>query len=364
MITRRSLLTMAAALSSATAVSGAGSDVWANGIEEAVKLGTAEPFSREALLEMVRNLQSKQWEPVSEVSKPWRNLTYDQYRAINFDPQKGLWGKTDLPFVAEFFAPGLYFPRPISVSIVEGSEQRPILFDKALFVRGKPVPDLPNDETLGFSGFRIRAAINDPQRKDEFVVFQGASYFRAVGRNHSYGLSARGLALRTGDAEGEEFPDFRHFWIEKPDAGAKMITVHALMDSPSVAGLYTFKITPGDDTQMDVSASLFPRVDLTHAGIAAETSMFLFDQTNRSRFDDFRPAVHDSDGLVIENGAGERLWRPLANPTQLQVSSFVDQGPKAFGLMQRPRKVADYGDFEANYQSRPGLLVIPGEDWG
>ncbi|MEM1039685.1 MAG: glucan biosynthesis protein G [Pseudomonadota bacterium] len=359
---------MALALSSSSAVSG--STAWAGPLsgdavsQEAVKLGPPLPFSREALLQQVKRLSEQSFKQVPEVSEPWRNLTYSQYRAINFDPNKGLWGKTDLPFVTEFFAPGLYFPRPIQVSIVEGDQQRAIQFDKALFVRGEPVPDLPNDDTLGFSGFRIRAAINDPQRKDEFVVFQGASYFRAVGRGHSYGLSARGLALRTGDAEGEEFPDFRQFWIEQPQAGAKMITVHALMDSPSVAGLYSFKITPGNDTQMDVTASLFPRTDLTHAGIAAETSMFLFDQTNRDRFDDYRPAVHDSDGLMIENGAGERLWRPLANPKQLQVSSFVDTNPKAFGLMQRPRELRDYGDFEANYHSRPGLLVIPGEGWG
>ncbi|MEL6966343.1 MAG: glucan biosynthesis protein G [Pseudomonadota bacterium] len=331
---------------------------------EAVQLGPPTPFSRAALLAQVEQRASKPFTQVGEVSDPWKNLTYDQYRGINFDPDKGLWKNTDRPFVTEFFAPGLYFPRPISVSIVEGGSQRAVQFDKALFVRGPVVPDLPNDETLGFAGFRLRATINDPERKDEFVVFQGASYFRAVGKGHAYGLSARGLALNTGEPEGEEFPDFRTFWIEKPDPGAKMITVHALMDSPSVAGLYTFKITPGDETEMDVSASLFPRVDLTHAGIAAETSMFLFDETNRNRFDDFRPAVHDSDGLLIDNGRGERLWRPLANPKTLQKSSFVDTNPRGFGLMQRPRELAAYGDLEANYHRRPGLWVVPGEGWG
>ena len=264
----------------------------------------------------------------------------------------------------EFFAPGLYFPSAISISVVEGDSARPVLFSKQAFRFAHLVPDLPVDESLGYAGFRVHSHINTTERKDEFVVFQGASYFRAVGKGQNYGLSARGLAIDTGEAKGEEFPDFRAFWIEGVKEGARSFTVHALLDSPSISGLYTFDITPGSSTEMDVSATLFPRTRLTHVGIGAETSMFLFDETNRHRFDDFRPAVHDSDGLLIENGAGETLWRHLANPVTLQVSSFVDDGPRGFGLMQRPRNFVDYADLEANYHKRPGLWVTPGEDWG
>ena len=329
-----------------------------------VELGEPQAFSTDNLLELARQLSRKDYEATKKIPQPWIDMTYDQYRGIQFNPDSGLWKDTDNPFNMEFFAPGLYFPTPISVSVVDGETSRPVLFSKEVFRYGHLVPDLPVDDTLGYAGFRVRTTINDPVRKDEFVVFQGASYFRAVGKGQFYGLSARGLAIDTGEAKGEEFPDFRAFWIEGVEPGAKSFTVHALLDSPSVCGLYSFEITAGATTEMDVQAVLFPRVTLAHVGIGAETSMFLFDETNRHRFDDFRPAVHDSDGLLIENGAGEILWRQLANPLTLQVSSFVDDNPKGFGLMQRPREFGDFADLEANYHKRPGLWVTPGEGWG
>ncbi len=329
-----------------------------------VNLGEARAFSTDDLIARARKMAKSDYVAPPKIPQEWIDLTYDQYRNINFHRDSALWKDSDRPFELEFFPPGLYFPTAIKVSVVDGDKAYPVAFSKEVFRMGNLVPDLPMDDTLGYAGFRIRAAINAPDRMDEFMVFQGASYFRGVARNQAYGLSGRGLALRTGDPEGEEFPEFHEFWIEGGEAGDKMIKVHALLDSPSVSGVYTFKITPGETTEMDVEASLFPRVDLDHVGLGAGTSMFLFDQTNRNKFDDFRPAVHDSDGLLIENGAGETIWRQLANPVNLQISSFVDTNPRGFGLMQRPRDLADYDDLEANYHRRPGLWVVPGEDWG
>ena len=163
---------------------------------------------------------------------------------------------------------------------------------------------------------------------------------------------------------GEEFPAFRAFYVEQPEPGEDRIVLHAVMDSPSVAGLYTIDIRPGSPTVMHVDATIIPRREIGHVGIAPQTSMFLFDQTNRDKFDDYRRAVHDSDGLLIVNGAGEQLWRALANPAALQVSSFVDVDPRGFGLMQRPRDLDEYYDLEAHYHRRPGLWVTPGEGWG
>ena len=366
MIDRRTFLTSVAASLALQAGGGlsAGNSLATEIDPGEIQLGSPVPFSRAALLEQVRALAATDYAPPRKIPQDWIDLTYDQYRGINFKPGSGLWNGTDRPFGMEFFAPGLYFPTPISVSVVDGKSASEVMFSKEVFRYAHLVPELSDDDSLGYSGFRIRSAINDPERKDEFVVFQGASYFRAVGRNQSYGLSARGLAINTAEAAGEEFPNFRSFWIEGGEAGAKSIKVHALMDSPSVSGLYTFTITPGTSTEMDVEATVFARTELTHIGIGAETSMFLFDETNRNRFDDFRPAVHDSDGLLIENGAGETIWRQLANPLSLQVSSFVDNNPRGFGLLQRPRELADYADLEANYHKRPGLWVVPGEDWG
>ena len=321
-------------------------------------------FDRNTVIEMARDLASRPYVEREMVPQEWQDLNYEQYRSIRFQLEKGLWYNTKSPFEVDFFAPGLYFPRAVQISTVDHGHVTPVAFDLDMFTKSEDVPSLPADETLGFSGFRLRAEMHRPGLTDEFCVFQGASYFRAIGLHEAYGLSARGLALKTGDPDGEEFPDFIRFWLEKPASGQRNMVVHALMDSPSVSGAYRFEITPGDDTIMDVSATLFPRTELSHVGIAPGTSMFLFDQTNHSRFDDFRPAVHDSDGLLIRNGAGEVLWRPLANPTRLQIASFVDMNPRGFGLMQRKREFSDYADLEANYHKRPSLWIEPNGDWG
>ncbi|KIC43157.1 glucan biosynthesis protein G [Ruegeria sp. ANG-R] len=326
--------------------------------------GGKQSFDRNTVIEMARDLASRPYAEREMVPQEWQDLSYEQYRSIRFQLDKGLWYNTQSPFEVDFFAPGLYFPRAVQIATVDHGQVTPVAFDLDMFTKSEDVPQLPADETLGFSGFRLRAEMHRPGMTDEFCVFQGASYFRAIGLHEAYGLSARGLALKTGDPDGEEFPDFIRFWLEKPAPGQRNMVVHALMDSPSVSGAYRFEITPGEDTIMDVSATLFPRSELTHVGIAPGTSMFLFDQTNHSRFDDFRPAVHDSDGLLIRNGAGEALWRPLANPTRLQISSFVDMNPRGFGLMQRKREFSDYADLEANYHKRPSLWVEPNGDWG
>lgn len=330
----------------------------------ALELGAGVAFDQSVVDAKARALSKSAYVPRNSVPEPWLNLTYDQYREIRFNNKSALWRGENTPFQLQFFAPGLYFPKAIQVHSVKNGEARRVRFSLSNFEFGNKIPELPESDSLGFSGFRIHGDINGTGYPDEFTVFQGASYFRAIGRGDTYGLSGRGLALRTGDATGEEFPDFIEFWVEKPNSSNNAVVVHALLDSPSVSGAYRFVVMPGETTTMDVEATLFPRVDLTHVGISPQTSMFLFDETNRNRFDDFRPAVHDNDGLMISNGAGEMLWRPLSNPKRLQVSSFVDESPKGFGLMQRAHQLTDFADLEAHYHNRPGMWVEPGENWG
>lgn len=325
----------------------------------------AQPFSTETVIAQAQALSDQPYTPRDTVPQDWLDLTYDQYRDIRFDTKQALWRGTATPYEIDFFAPGLYFPRATQVFTVENGAQTPVAFDLDLFTKGPLVPALNRDApSLGYSGLRLRTDLGHPSGKTEFCVFQGASYFRAIANGLTYGLSARGLALKTADPEGEEFPDFIRFWLETPPPGQTHMVVHALMDSPSVTGAFRFHITPGTTCKMQVQATLFPRVELSHVGFGPLTSMFLFDETDRTRFDDFRPAVHDSDGLLIENGAGEILWRPLANPLKLQVSSFVDENPRGFGLMQRARDLADFADLEALYHNRPGLWVEPKGNWG
>src|SRR6185436_2924183 len=186
-----------------------------------------------------------------------------------------------------------------------------------LFTFGPLVPKPSGDTDLHYAGFRMRYPLNSKDVLDEFLVFQGASYFRAVGKDLLYGLSARGLAIDTGQPQGEECPFFRSCWIRTPEEGAKTVVVFALLNSQSATGAYRFTIKPGDATVMDVEAMLFPRRDIEHAGIAPLTSMYLFGTLNKAGFDDYRSAVHDSDGLLMVNGREEWIWRPLSNPKTL-----------------------------------------------
>ncbi len=326
-------------------------------------LGKAEPFDPQMVAERARRLAAVAYAEPPMVPKSWRDLTYDQYREIWFDGRNALWRGLGRAAQLEFFPAGLYFPSPVMINAVEDGSARQVLFDLDVFDTTDRFPALP-DEGMGFSGFRVLGEIVEKGTFQEYAVFQGASYFRAIGRDQIYGLSARGLALNTGAPEGEEFPSFREFWVEAPEPGAAEVIVHALMDSPSVTGAYSFRIAKGETTEMEVRAQLFPRVPLTGVGVAPGTSMFLFDQTNRHRFDDFRTSVHDSDGLMVLNGAGEQIWRPLANPERLGFSVFSDNNPRGFGLMQRARGMADFGDLTAHYEKRPSLWVEPMDEWG
>ena len=356
-LNRRQALSVLAALAAMGALPAGAQDT------HGMTLGDATPFDAETVIERARALAAAPYQPPPQIAPEWRDLDYDTFRGIWFDPRNALFRGTDGAVHADLFVAGLYFLHKIGINAVEGGMARPVVFDIDAFTRTDRFPDLPPEGT-GFAGLRLRGELVQRGLFQEYAVFQGASYFRAVGRDHGYGISARGLALNTGEPGGEEFPIFRDFWVEAAPPNARTVTVHALMDSPSVAGAYRFDITKGDTTEMAVSARLFPRRDLPTVGIAPGTSMFLFSDINRPRFDDFREAVHDSDGLLIINGAGEVLWRPLNNPTRLQISAFGDTNPRGFGLMQRARDLSNYNDLEARYERRPSLWVEPDGDWG
>lgn len=328
------------------------------------RLDTRERFGPETVLDMARDHASRRYEPRPALPEAWRDFGYDAYRRVWFEPTRAVWGQQDLAFEMDLLLPGLYDWRPVEVDLVRDGIASRFAFDTDLYVNAELLPPVGPDDVLGFSGIRLRHAYPGELWEREFAVFQGASYFRAIGAAQIYGLSARGLALRTGDAEGEEFPEFVRFWIEEPAVGDVAVTLHALLDSPSVTGAWRIRLTPGPACVMDVECTIFARVDLDHVGIAPLTSMFLYDLSSANRFGDFRPAVHDSDGLLALNGAGEMLWRPLVNPAVLQISSLVDENPRGFGLMQRSRRLSDFADLEARYERRPSLWIVPEGDWG
>ncbi len=322
-------------------------------------------FTKDTVSELARQLATEPRQQARlDSGSPLRQITYDQYRDIRVNPDSAVWRNDQVPVRAELLPAGFLFQTPVTVSIVEDGVAQDLKSTPDTFLLGPLVAKQLQNLSLPLSGFRLRSHINTRSVWDEFLVFQGASYFRAVSKDTVYGLSARGLALKTAHPTGEEFPEFTHFWIERPGTNAAGVVIYALLESASTTGAYRFAVIPGSETIMDVDVTLFPRVALESVGIAPLTSMFFFDESNRARIDDFRDEVHDSDGLQIVLDSGEQIWRPLANPTQLQSSSFTSAAPRAFGLVQRSRRASDYQDLEAQYEKRPSAWIEPTGDWG
>jgi periplasmic glucans biosynthesis protein len=350
---RRELLPLLAAFGIAPAAAGAAN--------EPPPASTA--FDAATVRNLARGLALKPYQPPdSKLPDALANLKYSEYQTLRFDKSKALWRGNGGKFSVEFFHRGSLFKDRIEIFEVAEGQARPIRYSTDLFDLSKLQTKLEGD--LGFAGFRVHYPLNRPGVDDEVCAFLGASYFRAVARGQGYGLSARGLAIKTGDPSGEEFPVFKSFWLERPGKGSDVMVIHALLDSQSAAAAFRFTLRPGAETNMDTEMALYPRVDLTQAGLAPMTSMFLFDSTNRGGFDDYRNAVHDSHGLAMMSGKGERIWRALNNPKTLQISALGDASPRGFGLVQRERNFLDYQDLEAVYEKRPSLWVEPLGDWG
>jgi glucans biosynthesis protein len=291
-------------------------------------------------------------------------LDYDQFRDVRFRPDRAMWRNTKLPFEITFFHRGWFYAEPVTIHEVTVEGVREIPFDADAFDYGRNKIDRNELRGLGFAGFRVHFPVNTPTYKDEVLVFLGASYFRALGREQRFGLSARGLAIDTAEATGEEFPRFVEFWIERPQPAAKELIVHALLDSPRATGAYRFVLKPGVTTVLDVDARLFLRKNVAKLGLAPLTSMFYFGAHQRPGRADYRPRVHDSNGLSIRSATNDWIWRPLVNPKRLLVTSYALTNPRGFGLMQRERSFKDYEDLEARYDLRPSVWVELKGPWG
>jgi periplasmic glucans biosynthesis protein len=326
-------------------------------------LGKPQTFDYAWLKGHARALASGIYQPpVSHIPDTVKALDWDQYQAIRYRADHALWAGDRRRFQVRFFHLGLYFQSPVRVyEVVEGQAQE-LAYNPAMFDYGKSGLQgsrLPRD--LGFAGFRMHFH-TDLER--DVAAFLGASYFRAVGGERQYGLSARGLAIDCGMDRAEEFPMFTAFWLERPAPDAGTLTVYALMDSPSLAGAYRFDISPAAMLVMEVDAALYPRKDIARLGVAPLTSMFQCGENDRRMANDWRPEIHDSDGLAMWTGNGEWIWRPLVNPTSLRFNAFLDENPRGFGLLQRDRDFDHYQDDGAFYDRRPSLWVEPKSSWG
>ncbi len=326
-------------------------------------LGERQHFDYASLKGQAKVLAASAYRAPGEVlPDSVQKLDWDQFQAIHYRPAHALWAQDRLRFQIRFFHLGLFFKTPVRMYEVNDGQAQQIAYDPAMFdygnsgLQGAHLP-----KNLGFAGFQL---FYHTDEKRDIAAFLGASYFRAVGAEMQYGQSARGLAIDSGMARSEEFPRFTAFWFEQPEPESGMLTVYALMDSPSISGAYRFVIHPAARMIMDVDAALYPRKPIERLGVAPLTSMFLYGENDHRITNDWRPEIHDTDGLAIWSGNGEWIWRPLTNPANLRFNAYADDNPRGFGLLQRDRNFNHYQDDGAYYERRPSVWVEPRSDWG
>ncbi len=327
--------------------------------------GPAGAFGFDDVIAKAKELAGEEYQTLETVPEFLRNLSYEQYQSIRFRPQASLWRGGRSQFRVMMMPTGSFYRHPVALNVVDREGVHPLGFDKTLF--DYPTTELakrvPAD--LGYAGFKLTYPLADPEVHNQFLVFAGASYFRGVGAGQRFGLSARGIAIDTGLASGEEFPVFREFWLERPKAGSNSMVVYGLLDGPSLTGAYRFVVHPGKALKLDVSARLFFRAEVDQLGLAPLTSMFYYGENTLRPRGQWRPQVHDSDGLLIhDQESGEWLWRPLLNPAELELGFHQVRNLGGFGLIQRDREFSRFEDSEARYDLRPSAWIEPGEDWG
>jgi glucans biosynthesis protein len=326
--------------------------------------GGPQRFGFDDVLRRARDLAAAPFDSTAaKLPDVFDRLDYDTWRDIRFRSERAFFANSGSLFRLQLFHLGHLYRRPVTINIVRDGIASPIPYSTNLFDYGRTKIDKALPIGTGFTGFRLHFPINDPRVFDEVISFLGASYYRFLGRGQRYGVSARGLAIAAGTNQ-EEFPFYREFWIETPDANADHATIYALLDSRSITGAYRFDLYPGQESVLEVRVSLFPRVSGLKLGIAPLTSMYFLGENDRRYNADFRMELHDSDGLLVNSASGEWIWRPLRNPASMEISTFMAKDVRGFGLMQRDRSFADYQDLDLAYESRPSYWVEQREGFG
>jgi glucans biosynthesis protein len=325
----------------------------------------ASGFEFQHVIDKARALAAQPYKAPPTIPRFMRELAYDQYQDIRFDPERSLWRESDSRFQVMFFSAGLYYAHPVAINVIDADGVHAVPYRKSWFTFADAELERRVPADLGFAGFKLAFPLIDGQEHNQFLVFAGASYFRGVGRDNAWGISGRGIAVDTGLPSGEEFPSFIEFWLERPAPGADALRFYGLLDGESLTGAYRFTAYPGTATRLEVEAVLFARDTVELLGVAPLTSMFFYGENTARPAGEWRREVHDSDGLLIHDGAtGEWLWRPLVNPVHLEMDFFRTGNVRGFGLLQRDTEFASYHDLGARYERRPSAWVAPRGEWG
>ncbi len=325
------------------------------------QLGPPQPFDFDRLKQTAKALAGKAYVAPKPAPEIVGKIDFDEVQKIRYRASKALFADGAAPFPVRLFHVDKFNQLPVKIFALSGGAAREVVFSAQDFEYGDPAlaAKLPSD--LGFSGFRV---MDGPDSQTDWLAFQGASYFRSSGQDNQYGASARGIAVNTTASTKEEFPRFTEFWLAEPDPHERSVTIYALLDGPSLSGAYKFIAAKQTGAVMQIEADLFIRNNIAQLGIAPLTSMYWYGENDRHKATDWRPEIHDSDGLALWTGKGERIWRPLINPPSVLTNSFLDEHPKGFGLMQRDRSFSDYQDDGAFYDRRPSIWVEPLNGWG
>lgn len=367
---RRNFLQLAAALNAATLLGAQSASAQSGQPAPAspqLQFGPSAPFTGETVKALARERAGKPYvappRPNPDIVK---QIDYDAHGKLRYKLESALWGEAGSAFPVSFQHVGMYFPKTVRMNMVEGGASREILYSPDVFMGGPDhVARKLGAQPSAFAGFWVHEPSRNAgwKKLEPWATFLGASYFRAVGELGQVGLSARGVAIGPGTANPEEFPDFTEFWFEPAATENDPMIVHALLDAPSLTGAYRFSMRRTKGVVMEIEATLFMRKAVERLGLAPLTSMFWYSETVKPTAVDWRPEIHDSDGLAMWTGSGERIWRPLNNPSRIMVSSFIDQSPRGFGLCQRDRVFDHYQD-GVRYHLRPTAWVEPMSDFG
>ena len=361
MLSRRNLLKLAAATQMTTLLPDA---VQAG---ETLSLGPPEAFNFDILKQHAKTLAAQDYVPPPMPDPATvETMNYDVAKSIKFNEAHALFGGGAGAYPVTFLTVGKTFAKSVRLYALADGAAREVLFRPEYFTfpSGGPLGRLATSPSP-FAGFELRQAHDQPARREHegWARFIGASYFRGVGEADQFGLSARGLAQNSGVANPEEFPDFTHFWIGQGAHDEDAVEVYALLDGPSVAGAYRFILHRDRATTMDITCELHLRRPIERIGIGPMTSMYWYSQMVKGAGVDWRPAIHDSDGVALWTGTGEHIWRPLNNPRDVNISTFEDENPRGFGLMQRDKTYDHYLD-AVFYERRPCGWVQPRGEWG